>query len=494
MLIRGRKAWIAALLGFAATIGGGASGRVFSEDVRQPPPRVGPGLDEYRARRSTLAGGIREVEAGSASLRGAIARAEGNERPTPSLLIVVVGKGDAGDDARFHQDNDFHYLTGVDIPHASAILRVNSDSVEETLYLPPRDRRMERYSGPRLSPGSEASGKTGFARVAPSTEFLADLFRGMADRGDGRSSGSTIYLIDTEAKGSRGSSERGAWLARIIRDGAPGTRVEELAPRVHELRKTKTPAEVALLRRAIAATGEAQRAVARLAGPKGTENQLEGAILNAFTANGATRAGFPSIVGSGLNSTVLHYDRNDRTMEAGDLVVVDIGAEIEGYTADITRTFPVGGRFTPRQREIYQLVLDAQSGAAREVRPGDSTIGSLNRWVVGFFRASPLRAKDDEGVERTMDHFFPHGLGHHLGLDVHDVGDASKPLKAGQVFTIEPGLYLPLEGFGVRIEDDYLVTPTGVEKLSASIPSAPDEVERAMAARRDETNAPSTHP
>jgi len=386
---------------------------------------------------------------------------------------VIVGNADSGDDARFHQNNDFHYLTGIDQPLASAILQLNSG--EETLYLPPRDRISERFNGPKLSPGSEAAGKTGFARVAPSTEFLADLFRLLADRGDGRASGSAVYLIHAEGKGS----DRAAWLARIIRDGAPGARVEAVAPRVHELRKSKSPAEVALLRRAIAATGEAQIAVARLAEPKGTENQLEGAILNAFIANGATRAGFPSIVGSGLNSTVLHYDRNDRSLGAGDLVVVDIGAEVEGYTADITRTYPVDGRFTPRQREVYQLVLDAQAGAAREVRVGESTIGSLNRWVRDYFRASPLRGKDEDGAERRMDHFFLHGLGHHLGLDVHDVGDASKPLKPGQVFTIEPGLYL---------------TPTGVEKLSASIPSTPAEVERVMASRRVGTIAPSPRP
>lgn len=484
---------IAGLLGLLAAIGGETAGRALADHPPIASLKVGPSLEEYRARRLALSNGLREAEAGSAALRAAIAHAGEEQRPPSALLIVIIGNGSSRDDARFHQDNDFHYLTGVDVPHASAILQL--DSGAETLYLPPRDRMRERYNGPTLSTGSEASGKTGFARVAPTSEFLADLFRALADRGDGRSSGSTVYLIDSEMKkGSGPSSDRGAWLARIIRDGAPGTRVEPLAPRVHELRKTKSPAEVALIRRAIAATGEAQTAVARLAEPKGTENQLEGAILNAFVANGASRAGFPSIIGSGLNSTVLHYDRNDQALEAGALVVVDIGAEVEGYTADITRTYPVDGRFTPRQREVYQLVLDAQAGASREFRVGASTIGSLNRWVRDFFRGSPLRSKDDDGDDRTMDHFFAHGLGHHLGLDVHDVGDASKPLEPGQVFTIEPGLYLPLEGFGVRIEDDYLVTPTGVEKLSALIPSAPDEVERAMTSRRVGTIAPSTQP
>jgi len=404
-----------------------------------------------------------------------MAQAEGGDAAGPALLVVIVGRGEPGDDAKFHQSNDFHYLTGVDVSHASAILR--PDLGEETLYLPRRNPRLERYNGPTLAAGPEATAKTGFARVAPASEFLADLFRALADSGDGHPSRSaTIYLIDAGSNPT--SSDRSAWLARLVRDGAPGARVKDLGPRVHEQRKTKSPAEVALLRRAIAATAEAQAAVLRTVGPSGTENQLEGAILNAFVAHGASRAGFPSIVGSGPNSTVLHYGRNDRALGAGELVVVDIGAEVEGYTADITRTVPVDGQFTPRQRAVYQLVLDAQAGAARAVKPGESTIGSLNRGVRDFFRASPLRARDKDRIEHTMDHFFAHGLGHHLGLDVHDVGDESKPLGPGQVFTIEPGLYLPTEGFGIRIEDDYLVTPTGVEKLSAAIPSAPDEVER----------------
>ena len=445
-----------------------------AKDVAAPRQRIGPDAGEYRARRQALVEGIRVAEAGSAALRQANPRPGGDPRPPASLLVVVVGKEGGGDDARFHQDNDFHYLTGIDQADAAAILRVESGT--ETLYLPPADRNAERYNGPRLAPGPGAAERTGFDRVAPSWELLGDLFGALADRGDGRKSGSAVYLIEPDPTPT--SNARSAWLARLIRDGAPGVRVEKLAPRVHEQRQTKSPAEVDLLRQAIAATAAAQANVARLAAPERTEAELDGAILQAFRAHGATRAGFPSIVGSGPNTTILHYERNDRTMAGGDLVVVDIGAEVEGYTADITRTYPVGGRFTPRQREVYQLVLDAQEGASRQVQPGKSTIGSLNRWVRDFFHASPLRAKDEEGSEHSMDYFFAHGLGHHLGLDVHDVGDASQPLAPGQVFTIEPGLYLPSEGFGVRIEDDYLVTTTGVEKLSAAIPVAVAEIER----------------
>ena len=472
---RPRKVWSRrAVIGLTMLVGITGADQASGGD--QPPVQrqAGPMVAEYRSRRLTLVETIRTEEAGSSALGGTKIRDSQESRPPTSLLIVVMGKGGGGDDARFHQDNDFHYLSGIDQPDASVILRIDNNS--ETLYLPPTDRMAERYNGPRLAPGPGAAERTGFDKVAPSWEFLGDLFGALADRGDGRKSGSTVYLIEPEPTPS--SAGRSAWLARLIRDGAPGVKVKTLAPLIHDQRQTKSPAEIDILRQAINATAAAQTAASRLTAPERTEAEVEGAILQAFRTHGATRAGFPSIVGSGPNATILHYERNDRTMATGDLVVVDIGAEVDGYTADITRTYPVVGQFTPRQRAIYQLVLEGQEGAAGQVRPGQSTIGSLNRWVRDYFRASPLRARDEEGVEQTMDHFFGHGLGHHLGLDVHDVGDASKPLKPGQVFTIEPGLYLPGEGFGVRIEDDYLVTSDGVEKLSAKIPSTIEEVER----------------
>ena len=219
------------------------------------------------------------------------------------------------------------------------------------------------------------------------------------------------------------------------------------------------------------------------------EYRLEGAILGAFVAGGATRAGFPSIVGSGPNSTVLHYDRNSRTIEDGDLVVVDIGAEVRGYTADITRTYPANGRYTPRQRAVYKLVLEAQAAASADFRPGVSTISGLTRTVRDVFRNSPLRARDQDGVEQTMDHFFTHGLGHHMGLDVHDVGDATRPLNPGEVHTRRAPDFVStdeaLGGPGSRTTTR--VTMDGLEKLSKGIPVDPDEIERLIARARDGT-------
>jgi Xaa-Pro aminopeptidase len=205
------------------------------------------------------------------------------------------------------------------------------------------------------------------------------------------------------------------------------------------------------------------------------EYQLEAVVEYTFRNHGADRVGFPSIVGSGPNNTTLHYDVNRRRIEAGELVVIDVGAEYGQYTADVTRTIPISGRFGPRQRAIYNLVLGAQQAAIDAVRPG-RTLGELNRIARNYI--------DDHSGElcgrQSCNRFFLHGLGHHLGMRVHDVGDTTMPLRPGMVFTIEPGLYLAEENLGVRIEDDILVTETGAEVLSAGAPRTVEEIEALM--------------
>jgi Xaa-Pro aminopeptidase len=193
------------------------------------------------------------------------------------------------------------------------------------------------------------------------------------------------------------------------------------------------------------------------------EYEVEAALEYEFRRNGAERPGFPSIVGSGPYSTILHYDKSERRMQAGDVVVVDIGAEYGGYSADVTRTYPVSGRFTPRQREIYQIVLDAQNAAMSKVKPG-ARISDLHQAAMGYIRS------------KGYDKYFIHGTSHHIGLEVHDVGDTSRPFEPNMVVTVEPGIYIPEEQLGVRIEDDVLVTPTGYRLLS-NFPKEPSEIE-----------------
>jgi Xaa-Pro aminopeptidase len=208
------------------------------------------------------------------------------------------------------------------------------------------------------------------------------------------------------------------------------------------------------------------------------EYELEAVAESAFRRGGAERLGYPSIVGAGLNSTVLHYDRGRGRVEAGDLIVMDLGAEFGYYAADITRTIPASGRFTPRQLALYELVLGAQQAAMDSVRPGQ-TIARLNQIARQFFREQSGTLCGDEGCER----YFIHGLSHWIGLDVHDVGDYGTPLAPGMVLTIEPGLYLPEERIGIRIEDDVLVTASGHEVLSAALPRTAAAVEAALRRR-----------
>jgi Xaa-Pro aminopeptidase len=442
-------------------------------------------VSEYKARRKALMDRVKELEgAGGGAVKPEPKGGDGAQTAPKARgpVIVLVGETDEPEDARFRQSNYFAYLTGVDSPGASLILL--PDEGKETLYMPPRNKRMEAWTGPKIGPGPEGVAATGFDRVEPSRSFQSDLLAaiGEAERGP-----TPVYVLmpysRVEPHGPAGA------LSKLLREKAPSAKLKDVSAILGELRKVKSESEIALLRKAIALTGDAQAAAIKLLGPGVPEYRIEGAILGAFIGGGGMRAGFPSIVGSGLNSTVLHYNANRRTMQDGDLVVIDIGAEYFYYTADITRTYPVNGKFTPRQREIYQLVLDAQTAAAREFKVGVTTLMFQGRIATGVMRKSPLRAKDENGVEHSLDHFFIHGLGHYLGMDVHDVGNGMKPMQPGEVFTIEPGIYIPSEGFGVRIEDDYLVTKDGLEKLSKDIPSDPDEIERLIAQSRTKATA-----
>jgi len=223
------------------------------------------------------------------------------------------------------------------------------------------------------------------------------------------------------------------------------------------------------MERAIATTLSAHRVAARSIRPGVEENWVAGLIDLEFKRGGAVRPGFPSIVGSGANSTILHYPEHDRTIGAGSLVVVDIGSDYGRYSADVTRTYPASGSFTPEQRKIYEVVLRAQQSCIDMVRPG-VYMEDLQRNAERIIREAGYRD------------YFIHGLGHFVGLDVHDSGLYKKPLAAGMVITVEPGIYIPDKSLGVRIEDEVLVTSNGCRLLTADLPRDPEGVERMMRA------------
>lgn len=234
---------------------------------------------------------------------------------------------------------------------------------------------------------------------------------------------------------------------------------------------TNAPENVRVMRQGCVVTGDAQKEVLKNMRAGISEGDLKTVIDTTFRTGGASGNAFDHIVGSGPNSVDLHYSGSRRVLAAGDLVVVDIGAQFGGYSTDITRTYPVSGQFTERQRAVYQLVLDALRLAEREAKNGVSLNG-LHRKVVAFFQASALRARDRSGQERTMDTFFTHSLGHFIDRVVHASGNTSAAIPVNATFTIEPGIYIPAEGFGIRLENTYVMTPEGAVNLNPSVPYA----------------------
>jgi Xaa-Pro aminopeptidase len=266
--------------------------------------------------------------------------------------------------------------------------------------------------------------------------------------------------------------------ARVRALAFAGSDVRNLRPVVDSLRLVKDADELARLQTAVDISALGHIAAMQAAHPGIWEYEIEAVLEGTFRRHGADRVGYPSIVGSGPNSTTLHYDVNRRQTQDGDLVVMDAGAEWGQYTADVTRTFPVNGSFSARQRAIYDLVFAVQQAAFQATRPG-TTIDQLNRLARDYMRAHSGSLCGDQ----TCDAYFIHGLSHWLGMDVHDVGDYSTPLKPGMVLTLEPGIYLATEKLGVRIEDDVVVTTTGAQWLSAQLPRTSEAIERLMQAR-----------
>ena len=377
-------------------------------------------------------------------------------------------EGDYPQDSDYREDNDFFYLTGIEEQGATLVLIAHDSTPDETiLFLPPRNPATERWTGVKLGPGDSAKALTGITDVRSADSADMAIRRLLF-----RVRGGTLFI-------KRGERQGEDTLLRGLVFGNGALPVKDLRAELGALRVVKDAEELRRLRASIDATTDAQRQAAAVLKPGMWEYQLESVIEATFRRDGAERVGFPSIVGSGPNSVTLHYDKNRRQMQAGDLVVVDIGAEWGYFSADVTRTYPVSGKFTDRQRAIYNLVLATQQAAIDSVRPG-MTIGRLNQISREYMKAH----SGDLCGEKSCDTYFVHGLSHWLGMDVHDAGPYQQAFVPGMVLTVEPGIYLPEENLGVRIEDDVLVTATGHEVLSAGAPREAEQIERALRTRR----------
>ena len=332
---------------------------------------------------------------------------------------------------------------------------------KERLFLKPRNPDEERWTGVRPDISDSLRRETGIESISRTT-YLGGAMIGLLR------TTKTLQLISAPGSPDDAESPEMALYGKLS-SRLPGVSIKDRTDLLPAMRSVKEPRELDFMERAIAATVNAHHVAARSIRPGVEENWVAGLIDLEFKRAGAVRPGFPSIVGSGANSTILHYPEHDRTIAAGSLVVVDIGSDYGRYSADVTRTYPADGRFTPEQRKIYEVVLRAQQACIDMVRPG-VYMEDLQRKAEEIIRAAGYRD------------YFIHGLGHFVGLDVHDSGLYKKPLAAGMVITVEPGIYIPEKTLGVRIEDEVLVTSNGNRLLTAQLPRDPDAIERMMRA------------
>ncbi|MFV2071587.1 MAG: aminopeptidase P N-terminal domain-containing protein [Thermoanaerobaculales bacterium] len=397
--------------------------------------------------------------------------------------IVLWGAGDDrgyGDVGTFRQESSFFYLTGVELPNAILVSRPAEGT--DALFLPPRNENVERWTGPKWGPGPEAAAALGFNEVfsTEASEVVLDGRRRPVPGFEGRLQGwlaepgavlSTV-LPPVSVQAELPPSHR--FVSRM-RGRLSSFATRDIGEYLTALRLVKDAGEVAMMKKAIEATVRAHRRAALAIRPEVSEGVVDGIVFAAFREAGAEGAAFPNIVGSGYNATTLHYDQNVGVCRDGELVVVDIGARYGYYCGDVTRTYPVNGSFTDRQREIYDLVLEAHDRVAEAIRPG-ITIFDLRKIAYGAIDGSDVRDTTGE----PLGQYFIHGLGHFLGLDAHDPGDDETSLEPGMVITNEPGIYLPAEALGVRIENDFLVTEEGAENLSADLPTGMHDIEEMM--------------
>ncbi|MAJ29131.1 hypothetical protein CBD41_06920 [bacterium TMED181] len=358
------------------------------------------------------------------------------------LLIVFAGGSEGEEVIR-----DYEYLTGLRSWDGVLILQKVSGVNESTLFLPAKDPAFELWHGPRDAPSLEARRKTGIDRIVP----LEELSEWLLIR---KESLQKIYLAEKE------SSQNSSW-RRLIPETVEWASAAEC---LHHHRQVKSEWEVGQLKRAIDRTHQGLMAGAAMASLAQYEFEIEAAIEARFRAQGSPAPGFPSIVGSGPQSCILHWQENNTSLDRDGVLLMDVGARSGAYTADITRTVPVSGNWKNRQRQVYDVVLRAQRAGIAAVRPG-ATFRDIDAAARAVIR------------EAGLSEYFPHGTSHHVGMDVHDVGPR-RPLVPGMVITVEPGVYIAEENLGIRVEDMVLVTDTGRVVLSAGIPKEAADMER----------------
>lgn len=374
----------------------------------------------------------------------------------------------------FRQDDNFYYLTGWSEPGVAVL--INANPYKEIFFLPEHNLTQEKWTGPKLGPGdADATRITGFDQVASLDKMHDELLKVLPQP-------RAVVYTDLGANGhSTASTGPVEWLRRS--NSFPNyVSFRDAKPLLASLRMVKDSGEMQMIVRATEASEAGHRAALKAIHPGVSEREISALMQYEFGKRGCERPAYAPIVGSGFYSTVLHYSADDKVMKDGDLVVMDVGGEYSMYATDITRTAPVNGKFTPRQREIYNIVLGAQEAAMQAFQAGKSKLATSRTDPDSLYKVAyeyiNTHGKDLHG--EPLGKYFIHGLGHHVGLNVHDSSDAS-PLDKNMVFTLEPGIYIPDEKLGVRIEDMFAVDPNGkLVLLTRDLPRTAEQIEAAM--------------
>jgi Xaa-Pro aminopeptidase len=416
---------------------------------------------DFRARRQALA---------SKASGGVVLLFASNEAEGPNDLYG------------YRPDDNFFYLSGWSEPGAALLImgaaNPQDHSYTEVLFLPNHNPSQEKWTGPKLGADSPDAAKvTGFDHVEVLDNLRSELVRLLPAK---KATVYTDVVADDEISNSAAPLD---WLKRA--NAFPvGVSFQDVRPMLASLRTFKDSGEIERIRHATNDSIAAHFAAMRTVRPGVTEREISALMQYEWGKRGCERPAYAPIVGSGFNSTVLHYSDDSGTMQSGDVVVIDAAGEYSMYASDITRTLPVSGTFTARQREIYDIVLGAQQAAMAAFRSGKSNLrrnqpDSIHDVAYNYINS---HGKDLHG--ESLGKYFIHGLSHYVGLNVHDAGDYNIPLGPGTVFTIEPGIYIPEEKIGVRIEDILYVDSDGkLINLTADLPHTADDVERAMAGK-----------
>jgi Xaa-Pro aminopeptidase len=397
-------------------------------------------------------------------------------------LIILFGEARPVSGPHFHQDNDFYYLTGVEDPGAALILTPKTR--DSYLFLPQQTPREELMGGANLLKDPKAKEKFGFTEIYQLGYFDEFIGRNLA------AAGMTLHLrlspadtIDNDRDETLIFTARQARLHyndqvsldnyRILKlkERFPAAVFKDIAPRIDALRMIKSPEEIEVMRRNGRHSAEGVKEAMLATRPGGYEYEIEAAAMSVILKNGATGAAYAPIVGSGPNSCVLHYEKNSRQVEDGDLVLMDFGGLLDYTCMDISRTWPASGKFSKEQREVYEVVLEIQKACIAAYRPG-VTSDDVQKHVAEVMKKKGLDPRGEKG-----------GFGHFVGLGTHDVGPQIDKLQEGMVMAIEPGLYYPEKNIGVRIEDTVLVTKDGCEVLTKDVPKEIDDIENLLSKR-----------